>query len=335
MMLPLVSVIIPLFNCENYIEETLLSVVNQTYKKLEIIVVNDGSDDNSLQKANSIIDSRIIILNQENKGASATRNLGLRYATGKYIQFLDADDLISSEKIEKQVIVLENSDEYSIAYCSTIYFFNGENHLEKFQNEYDKAFLNFSSDPVKFMINLWGGYTGKSSMIQPNAWLTPKKLIDKIGYWDEEVTLDDDGEFFARAVLNSNKLIFTEGAYNYYRKFRKSSSLSMQKTEKSFVSLLNSTLSKKGVLLSKDNSFEAKVAIYRLIVDVMLQTYISYPIIYNRASIELPKIQYPYKIIVGGNPLTQLISKKINWRFALCASHIFKIIKVKLEIITN
>ncbi|QYS90674.1 glycosyltransferase family 2 protein [Flavobacterium covae] len=89
----LFSVIIPLYNKENYIYNTLISVINQTYTYFEIIIVNDGSTDKSLEIVKNINDSRIKIFEQNNKGVSSARNLGIKNATGSLIAFLDADDL--------------------------------------------------------------------------------------------------------------------------------------------------------------------------------------------------------------------------------------------------
>ena len=90
--LPLVSVIVPIYNVENYLKKCIDSILCQTYSNLEIILVNDGSTDNSLEICNSYKDDRIIILNKENGGLSSARNSGLEVMTGEYIFFLDSDD---------------------------------------------------------------------------------------------------------------------------------------------------------------------------------------------------------------------------------------------------
>ena len=90
-----VSIIIPAYNVENYIEKCLYSAVNQTMEDIEIIVINDGSCDKTLQKIEefSKYDSRIIIINKKNEGVQAARRDGIEYASGQYILFLDSDDL--------------------------------------------------------------------------------------------------------------------------------------------------------------------------------------------------------------------------------------------------
>ena len=97
-----VSIIIPAYNVENYIEDCLESILNQTYTNIEVIIVNDGSTDGTLEKITPYADKdkRIIILNQENQGVSATRNNGIEIAKGEYFAFFDADDYIPQNAIE-------------------------------------------------------------------------------------------------------------------------------------------------------------------------------------------------------------------------------------------
>ena len=101
--MPKVSVIIPVYNVEKYLSQCLDSVVNQTLKDIEIICIDDGSTDNSLEilKTYAQKDSRIKILTQQNSGAGAARNLGLKKASGQYLYFMDSDDFISAELVEK------------------------------------------------------------------------------------------------------------------------------------------------------------------------------------------------------------------------------------------
>ena len=103
--MPKISVIIPVYNTENYLKECLNSVINQTFKDIEIICVNDGSTDNSLSilEEYARTDSRIKIINQKNQGVSSSRNNGIKSARGEYIMFLDSDDLYKPDLCEKVV----------------------------------------------------------------------------------------------------------------------------------------------------------------------------------------------------------------------------------------
>ncbi len=110
---PLVSIITPLYNCEKYIEETILSVINQTYKNWEMIIVDDCSKDNGTEIVEKYQrkDNRIkLFKNEINLGGAGTRNKCIEKAKGKYIAFLDSDDLWKKEKLEKQISFMEKNN---------------------------------------------------------------------------------------------------------------------------------------------------------------------------------------------------------------------------------
>ncbi len=124
---PLISVVMPLYNAERFLEKSVESVLNQTFKDFELIIIDDCSSDSSLKVAENLADSnnRIrIIKNPKNKGVAETRNNGIREAKGKYIALLDSDDIWEKTKLEKQIKLLEK-EEAQISYCS--YGFINEN----------------------------------------------------------------------------------------------------------------------------------------------------------------------------------------------------------------
>jgi glycosyltransferase involved in cell wall biosynthesis len=198
----LVSIIIPVYNSEKHLQETILSAIAQTWPNKEIIIIDDGSTDNSLQIAKSFKNDIIKVFTQENKGASAARNKGLKEAKGEFIQFLDADDTLSSNKISDQIKLL-SQQAGKIAVCSTVHFFSNENPFVGSPSIYEDSFLYDTDDPIAFLINLYGGNDKGGSMIQTNAWLTPADVIKRAGYWSEIYSPDDDGEFFCRVLLAS------------------------------------------------------------------------------------------------------------------------------------
>ncbi|MEQ9370973.1 MAG: glycosyltransferase family 2 protein [Coleofasciculus chthonoplastes F3-SA18-01] len=112
----LVSVIIPVYCVETYILATVKSVLNQTYKHFEVLIVDDGSTDRSIEICQTYKDSRIKIIRQKNLGVSAARNLGIRHSKGEFLAFLDGDDLWLPEKLEKHIEHLENSPHVGISY---------------------------------------------------------------------------------------------------------------------------------------------------------------------------------------------------------------------------
>ncbi|GEK07816.1 glycosyltransferase family 2 protein [Pseudoalteromonas sp. McH1-7] len=118
---PKVSVIIPMFNVEKYIDECICSVLNQTFKNFEVICVDDGCTDNTLNYLTDYKDARIKIVRQPNRGLSGARNTGIRVARGKYIAFLDADDFWDPRKLEKHVYHLDRDYELGVSYCPSLF----------------------------------------------------------------------------------------------------------------------------------------------------------------------------------------------------------------------
>jgi glycosyltransferase involved in cell wall biosynthesis len=230
---PLVSIIIPIYNSEKHLAQCIESAIAQTWACKEIILVDDGSTDNSYAIAQKYTGkSNIKLLRQANQGASAARNMGLKEAKGEYIQFLDADDLLSPNKIEAQIKIL-NGSKTQLSACRTIHFNDGENHLDGLQSA--GWFYRDSNDPIDFLTKLYAGddvLPGYGGMVAVHAWLTPKSLIEKAGPWNEGLSLDDDGEFFCRVVLASKGIKFSDKGFTYYRKFKGQQTLSAQKSKK-------------------------------------------------------------------------------------------------------
>lgn len=307
---PLASIIVPVYNAEKHLEQTIQSVIDQTWPNKQLILVNDGSTDESLAIATKYANDWIIVIDQPNGGASKSRNVGLKAAKGKYIQFLDADDLLSPDKIEQQVNLLEkNSDK--IAVCSTIHFPDRQNHLQFKPTDYEEQFL-INSEPANFLINLMGGFSENGSMVTIHAWLTPKRIIDEAGPWNESLTVDDDGEFFTRIILKSKGVIKTDGI-SYYRKYISPKSLSASKNNTGFTSRLNAVLLKKKWLLAVNNSFEAKAAIYKALTLLAADCYLTYPDIYKKAISELPAIRLKYNPPMGGI-ISNTLANIFGWR---------------------
>lgn len=314
-MKPLVSIIIPVYNAGKYLKQTILSAIDQSWPNTEILIVDDGSTDNSVEIAQQFIGPNVFVFTQENKGASAARNLGFSKSAGKYIQFLDADDILSRDKIAVQAEALEQSPG-AIAVCSTVHFKDGGTHKLATPSANDDAFIYTTNNVVDFLINLWGGNNFKAGMIQPNAWLTPSDIIERNGPWNEELTLNDDGEFFARMILNSKGIIKT-GGLNYYRKYPSSKqNLSSQKKREDLQSALKALQLKKQYLFSYTNSEPAKKTFYRLFTELSVMCYQTDAAVYAEACRELSYLPtYDYTVVLGGRVINT-IAGIFGWRFA-------------------
>jgi glycosyltransferase involved in cell wall biosynthesis len=260
---PLVSILIPLYNSEKYIAETIQSCLNQSYNNIEIIIVDDGSTDNSYKIAKSFENDTIKVYKQENKGACAARNLAFEKSSGDYIQYLDADDILSSNKIESQLACFKQYGNNVITSCKWDRFYNNINEA-KFPDRQTYKTYEKSIDWILDSIN-------KNDMGQTSIWLTPRNIIEKTGKWNEKLTINQDGEFFHRVLLNVNSVIFCENAYVYYRSGDKNSIT--YTTNKRAESLLSSYMLMEQYLLKKEDTERIRRACYKKYLRFIYENY--------------------------------------------------------------
>ena len=318
---PLVSVIIPVYNAQKYLSQTVESVLNQSYENIEIIIIDDSSIDNSFQLAKSFRNEKITSITQKNTGAAIARNTGLKLANGKYIQFLDADDRLSPHKIELQVKAL-NECENKVAVCDYISFFD-DDEISNLKGKDQSTFIYSSDDPLDFLVTLWGG-KGKSNFIQTNSWLVPLKLIEAANYWREYRCPDDDGEFFTRLLLKSKGIVYVPNAINYYRRFLSETNLSQQV---SFSALKNS-------LLTIDLKYQycLKAGKHELLDKAISRQYLNFAVYNYLNNKKLSKIAYrryrnfriklsPPKI---GGYAVEVMKKIVGWKLTLIISNRIK-----------
>jgi glycosyltransferase involved in cell wall biosynthesis len=173
-----VSVIIPAYNAIKYLSESLDSILAQTYPDFEVIIVNDGSTDNLIEWASQLTDPRVKLISQENRGSAGARNTGLNHAQGKYIAYLDADDLWDVTKLAKQVEVLEQNPEVGLVYT----------WIERINEQ-------GTSIGKPFKINLEGDIWEKlteKNVIAPSSAMIRRSCFEKVGMFD--VSLQAFGE---------------------------------------------------------------------------------------------------------------------------------------------
>ncbi|MGB3758607.1 MAG: glycosyltransferase family 2 protein [Rivularia sp. (in: cyanobacteria)] len=128
-----VSVIIPVYNAEKYVADAIKSVLSQTYENIEILIIDDGSPDKSIEVCHNFKDPRIQIIRQKNRGLAGARNTGIRHAQGDYLAFLDADDIWLPEKLEKHVLHLENSSKVGISFSRSAFINESGKDLNIYQ----------------------------------------------------------------------------------------------------------------------------------------------------------------------------------------------------------
>ena len=207
---PLVSIIVPAFNAAPWLAETLDSAFAQTWRPLEVVVVDDGSTDDTLAIARRYEARGARIVSQANRGLSGARNAALSVVRGDYIQLLDADDLISPDKIERQVRLLRAAPAGTLATGRW-----GRFRQDVTRTRFTPSHHWRDQQPLDYLAHV--ARTG--STIPVHAWLLPRAIVDAIGPFSEELRVMEDHEYFARAVLASTGLRYTPEGCSYYRSF--------------------------------------------------------------------------------------------------------------------
>lgn len=206
----LISVVVPVYNCSRFLDVCINSLINQDYKNLEIILINDGSKDNSLEicKKYEKIDNRIIVIDKENGGVSNARNVGLSIAQGDYILFVDADDFLDEKYVSTLYNLAGDNDSKSLVMCNIKKFKKGKmNNSSEIIT--DKNVIYESNDFFKFYIdNLlnppYCKLYDRSTILNNNI-----KFNESVSLGEDLLFNLDYIKFIDRAIVNSNAL------YNY------------------------------------------------------------------------------------------------------------------------
>jgi glycosyltransferase involved in cell wall biosynthesis len=206
---PLVSILIPAYNSEEWIASTLQSAIAQTWPRKEIIVVDDGSNDRTAEVAHRFSSNEVTVVTKENGGAAAARNHALGLSQGDYIQWLDADDLLAPDKIEKQLAALRGVENKKILLSSPWAYFSYRTNRARFI----PTSLYQDLSPVEWLLRKMT----ENLHMQTGTWLTSRELADVAGPWDTRLISDDDGEYYCRVLLASKGTLFVPDAKVFYR----------------------------------------------------------------------------------------------------------------------
>ena len=211
----LVSVIVPTFNRAQYLAETLDSVMSQTYKNWECIVVDDGSTDETSEVVQRYLDSDSRFQyhhrpKSKPKGANSCRNYGFELSKGKYIQWLDSDDILGKAKLESQLSLFNKEASNNLAICrwST---FTVSIDKSKFPNDSN---LYKSHEGIESFLKALSNSEG---YLPPLAYLMSSKLAREAGKWNENLIINQDGDFFIRVLCKCGKVLYSEEAQVFYR----------------------------------------------------------------------------------------------------------------------
>jgi hypothetical protein len=212
---PLVSILIPAFNCRPWIQQTINSALLQTWENKEVVVVDDGSTDGTWEACSALKSPRLKVIRQDNQGGCQARNRAYKECQGEFVQWLDSDDLLAPDKIARQMARVEEEGDalklWSSAWAKFFY------RLKKAREEPTPLWGDLSA--VDWLVHHMGGLY----WMPPVVWLASRTLTDKAGPWDERLSLDDDGEYACRLVSHSSGVGFLPESLCYYRMANQSS----------------------------------------------------------------------------------------------------------------
>lgn len=221
MQMPKVSIIVPIYNVEKYLDRCMQSLVNQTLKDIEIILVDDGSPDNCPQMCDEYAqkDNRIKVLHKQNAGLGFARNSGLEIATGKYVAFVDSDDYVDTSMYETLYIRAETIN-VDVVFCG----FNTEVSKNKWREskEVNKDQLWVGNNVKEFMYNMIASGKGvrQERLYQMSVWhaIYRRDIIIKhnIYFPSERVVVSEDIPFQVDFLKNSNRILYLKEHYYYY-----------------------------------------------------------------------------------------------------------------------
>jgi glycosyltransferase involved in cell wall biosynthesis len=180
-----ISVIVPAYNAERTILETITSVLQQTFSDFELIVINDGSTDKTLELLNTVKDSRLKIFSYENGGESVARNRGISQATGEFMAFLDADDLWTPDKLELQLAALQQNPEVGVAYSWAYYIDEKGESLQ-------------ADQPIFFEGNVYAELLVRDFIVSGSNCLIRREAIESVGEFDPALPCAADWDYWLR-----------------------------------------------------------------------------------------------------------------------------------------
>jgi len=199
-----VSIVMAAYNASAYIKEAIDSVLKQSYNHWELIVIDDGSTDDTYKLVDQYIDPRIRLIGQCNGGQCAATNAGLEIATGDLIMFLDSDDKLHEEKLSNQVACHANSNDISISRFLLFPDVSRTDDNALFQSMNSKNWIEVMLESGSYVAN--------------SCYLIPKSVIDSNKGYNVELSLNNDFEYFSRIVSSTSRIIFCPTAITYYRK---------------------------------------------------------------------------------------------------------------------
>lgn len=302
---PLVSILIPCHNAGPWIRDTLESALTQTWPHREIIVVDDGSTDDSAAIVRTYGPRGVTLLSQPQAGQSAAFNTALAAARGDFFEFLDADDLLAPDKLECQLARLATLPPETVASGAWARFTDDPTQA-RFKPE--RVWQDF--DPASWLVSSWEG----GGMMHGAAWLVPAAVARRAGPWTASLSLINDFDYFARVLLASRGVAFCAEARTYYRT-GSTSSLSHARSEAALRSAFDSLVRGTSALLAYEDSARTRHACAISFQRFVHSYYPQAPQILGAAERRVRELGGSQLAPTGGRGF-RLLSRLVGWKLA-------------------
>lgn len=202
-----VSIVIPTYNTGHFVGGAIDSALNQTYRNIEVVVVDDGSEDETRQILEPYIRSKkIVFIYQPNRGLSAARNIGIRAARGEFIAFLDSDDLFLPKKVENQVATLMDNPDFDICYSDILHF----------TDAVPRKYYHHRYHEIYQTGNLLRQFL-KKNFINPLSVVARRSAFERYGFFDENLRRSEDWDLWLRWAYGGVKFYYLDKILGHYR----------------------------------------------------------------------------------------------------------------------
>lgn len=302
---PLVSVCIPMYNVAEYIKETMDQISKQSYKNIEIVLVDDHSKDDSYAIAEKYVSDTVKLYRNPKKGGNSARNFAFEKSNGEYIKFMDADDYCTEDMIEKQLErIIKEGTELTLIH-SPLKMLELDGSLYQLPRKIDKDYM----PGIELLVAIWsqGGFN------VPHCHLMHRNLVVKSGGWDENMLKNQDGEFFARVAAHADKALSVDGVFAIWRQTKKG--VSTQTSLKALSSVIDTFEIITNLLITYQDTPKMHLRCSRYIGGFV---YLNYPAIDTL----MPKIEEllnknKFRLILPDRKILNIFRILLGWKIAL------------------
>lgn len=300
----MISIIVPAYNAEVWLKDCLEGILAQSFREIEVVVVDDGSNDGTAKLTKSIDDHRLRLIRQSNGGQSQAINRGVEESRGRFIKLVDADDWINPGHLERQFHSLDGTKDVLSA-CGWGYFVEAPANTRARPEATDRDY----DDPLEWLVD---SLTLDEGMMGGWKWLIPRTVWERSGGYDEQLSLNNDFDFSIRLLLASQGVRFAKGAIYAYRK-GVSGALSGSVGRRAMESAFRTTEAGCATLLAREDSLRIRKICADRWQFWLFKFYPEFPDLANGAEQQIRALGGS-SLQMGGGRLMRMLEPWIGWR---------------------